>query len=52
MTTSLGERYRDQISGFEGIATARTEKAYSSATVFLEPTELRDGPANRRRVVR
>lgn len=32
----LGERYRDKITGFEGVATARSEYLYGCVRVGLE----------------
>jgi len=34
----LGERYRDSITGFEGVATSRTEFVYGCIRVCLEGT--------------
>ena len=39
----LGNMYRDEVSGFEGKAMARTEYLYGDADVGLEPTMLKDG---------
>lgn len=35
MTVELRRRYRDPISGYEGVALSRTEHAYSSPQVKL-----------------
>lgn len=39
----LGSKVRDSITGFEGIATSRTEYLYGCVHVGITPTELRDG---------
>jgi hypothetical protein len=36
MTVKLGERYRDGISGYEGVATSRIEYLYGCVRVVLE----------------
>jgi len=46
MTTgpvTLGEKYRDTITGAEGIAVARYEFLYGCVRIALEGTELKDG---------
>ena len=39
---TLGQRYRDAISGFEGVATARYEYLYGCIRICLEG-EAKDG---------
>lgn len=40
----LGEVYRDEVSGFEGMAVAQTEYLYGKEfDVGLEPTSMKDG---------
>jgi hypothetical protein len=39
----LGTRVKDSITGFSGVATARTEYLYGCVRVAVEPTELKDG---------
>lgn len=39
----LGSKVRDSLTGFSGIATARTEWLYGCARIAIEPTELKDG---------
>lgn len=36
MKIKLGQRYRDKVSGFEGVATSRTEFLYGCERVGLE----------------
>lgn len=36
MKVKLGDRYRDSISGFEGVATSRVEHLHRCPTVWLE----------------
>jgi len=43
MVIKLGATVRDSISGFTGIATARTEYLFGCVRVLVEPTELKDG---------
>jgi hypothetical protein len=44
MKIKLGNRVRDVYTGFEGIATGRTEWLYGCARITIEPTELdKDG---------
>jgi hypothetical protein len=39
----LGRKYRDRVTGFEGVATGRFEYQYGCVRIMLEATELRDG---------
>lgn len=39
----LGNKVRDMITGFTGIATGRTEYLYGCARILVEPDELKDG---------
>jgi hypothetical protein len=39
----LGSMVRDTLTGFKGMATARTEWLYGCARIGIEPTELKDG---------
>lgn len=39
----LGNHVRDSLTGFSGVATARTEWLYGCARICIEPRELRDG---------
>lgn len=39
---TLGERYRDSFTGFEGVATSRTEFLYGCVRVCLEADTLKD----------
>ena len=39
----LGDRVRDNISGFSGIATGRCEYLYAGLSVMVTPEEMRDG---------
>lgn len=41
--TGLGTRVKDGVTGFEGVAMARTEYLYGCVRVCVQPTELRDG---------
>ena len=43
MAIKLGSKVRDNITGFEGIATGRTEWLFGCNRVCVEPTELKDG---------
>ena len=43
MVIKLGEKVRDSISGFSGIATARAEYLFGCVRVLIEPTALVDG---------
>jgi hypothetical protein len=43
MAIKLGSKVRDNITGFEGIAIARTEWLHSCARVTIQPTALHDG---------
>lgn len=38
----LGQKYRDTITGFEGVAVARTEWVHGCWRITLEATELKD----------
>ena len=40
---ALGHKYRDRMSGFEGIATGRHEYLNGCMRVTLSSTELREG---------
>ncbi|MDI6789931.1 MAG: hypothetical protein QME44_04480 [Thermodesulfobacteriota bacterium] len=42
MIISLGERVKDKISGFEGIACARSEYLNGCKRILIEPTKLKD----------
>lgn len=37
----LGKTVRDKVTGFEGMATARTEHLYGDDLIFIEPVDLR-----------
>lgn len=39
----LGMRVKDQVTGFEGIASARTEYLYGCIRIAVQSTELKDG---------
>lgn len=39
----LGNKVKDNITGFTGIATGRTEWLYGCARICIEPQELKDG---------
>jgi hypothetical protein len=39
----LGTKVKDSITGFEGIATSRTEYLYGCVRVCVEPQGLHDG---------
>ena len=41
MQVKLGKKYRDSISGFSGIAVARTIYLYNCVRVMLSPTKLK-----------
>lgn len=43
MKIKLGEKYKDSITGFEGVATAMTEFQYGCIRYCLESKELKDG---------
>lgn len=43
MEIILGKKYRDQVTGFEGIATARHEYMNGCVRISITPTELREG---------
>lgn len=40
---TLGTKVKDRITGFEGIATSRTEFLYGCVRVYVEPESLHDG---------
>ena len=43
----LGKKYKDSITGFEGIATARTEYMFGCVRILLEGKKLKpDGTSN------
>jgi hypothetical protein len=39
----LGKTYQDKISGFEGVAVARTDWLYGCVRITLQPKKLHDG---------
>ncbi|HAM56249.1 MAG TPA: hypothetical protein DCQ64_12950 [Candidatus Rokubacteria bacterium] len=39
----LGDRVRDNITGFEGVATGRTEYLYGCVRICIEPSALQEG---------
>lgn len=39
---TLGNRVKDSLTGFSGIAMARTEWLYGCARIAIEPQELKD----------
>lgn len=39
----LGDRIRDRITGFEGVAVSRTEWMNGCVRFAIQPTELKDG---------
>ena len=41
--TKLGEMYQDIISGFKGVAVARTTWLYGCVRITLQPKKLHDG---------
>jgi len=43
MAIKLGSKVRDNITGFEGIAIARTEWLHGCARVTIQPQGLHDG---------
>jgi hypothetical protein len=43
MTVELGQRVKDTITGFEGIAIARTEWLYGCVRVTVQPQSMHDG---------
>jgi hypothetical protein len=43
MKIELGKRYKDSISGFVGIAVARTEWLHGCERITLQPTTDKDG---------
>lgn len=40
---AIGDKARDSISGFEGIAMARTQWLHGCARITLQPTALHEG---------
>jgi hypothetical protein len=42
MKVTLGKKYKDSISGYEGIAIARAIYLYGCVRVLISPTKLRD----------
>lgn len=38
---TLGKKYKDNITGYEGIATARTDYLYGCVRVLIEPLKLK-----------
>jgi len=45
MAIKLGDKVTDSVSGFTGIAIARTEYMFRSAVVGVEADDTRDGKA-------
>jgi valyl-tRNA synthetase len=43
MSVKLGSKVKDSLTGFTGIATARTEWLYGCTRIAIEPQELHDG---------
>lgn len=43
MTIELGKKYRDRVTGFEGIATARHEYLNGCLRITLTATTLKEG---------
>ena len=41
MKVTLGKEYRDSISGFQGVATARTTYLHGCVRVLITPTKLK-----------
>ncbi|KKL25932.1 hypothetical protein LCGC14_2400350 [marine sediment metagenome] len=41
MKVVLGKMYKDRISGFTGVAIARTEYLFGCVRVMVEPTKLK-----------
>lgn len=39
----LGSKVRDTLTGFSGVATARTVYLYGCVRITITPTDLRDG---------
>lgn len=39
----LGQKVRDRLTGFAGIAVSRVEHLYGCSRIAIEPTELHDG---------
>jgi len=39
----LGNKVKDNITGFSGIATGRTDWLYGCSRIHIEPPELKDG---------
>lgn len=42
MKVTLGKQYKDSISGFSGVAVARTTYLFNCVRVMLSPTKLKD----------
>lgn len=40
---TLGSYYRDQITGFEGVAISKTQYLFGCERVMIQPTELKEG---------
>lgn len=43
MTVNLGDKVKDTISGFVGIATGRSEYLYGCVRICVTPAEMKDG---------
>ncbi len=43
MSIKLGDRVKDSITGFKGIATARAEYLYGCVQVLVQPESIKDG---------
>lgn len=41
MEVTLGKKYKDSISGFSGVAVARTTYLFNCVRVMLSPTKLK-----------
>ncbi len=41
MKVTLGKKYKDNITGYTGVATARSEYLYGCVRVLLEATKLK-----------
>lgn len=48
MTVEFGKTYRDGVSGYEGVATARATYWHSGVEVLLVAIGAKDGAANER----
>ncbi len=42
MKVTLGKQYKDSISGFQGVAVARTTYLYGCVRVLIAPTKLKE----------